>query len=48
MLRLLNFLKDYKIIINSFVCLLSIINLKLDNIYINFIIIILEFICNLV
>lgn len=48
MLRLLNFLKDYKIIINSFVCLLSIINLQLDNIYIDFIVIALEFICNLI
>ena len=44
----LNIAKVCKIVIGFSVCILSITNTTVDNTYINFIVIILELICNLI
>lgn len=44
----LNIAKVCKIVIGFNICILSITNSTLDNIYINHIVIILELICNLI
>ena len=44
----LTIIKAYKIVISFIICILSVANPKTDNTYINYIIIILELICNLI